>query len=237
MELEDNTEAIIRLAWARLLSLEDTALEQGGEVIRAELDDVLMYVRLFDAAVLAGPAELTASILDRTDPTDLDRLTNGRELMTRLDADRQRSARLAGSVELAYTDSYADEPDLDDWLITDDRAATVQVERLSPPDDIVETRLDDLPHHYVLCDRSEQPIAVAGAGDWQQVISTLTVLVGLPYRRQGHGRRIAAAAGNDLIDSGLIPEFRTSPDHPAARALARRLGYRPVGSATRVSIE
>jgi hypothetical protein len=228
--MESNTAAIIRLAWSRRLGLADDALEAPEELIKVERDDRLSYLRLFRAAVLTGPA----NALDAAPDDDRERLADGRALLTLLSAEQTRTARLAGAAGLAYTDGYCRDVDTDGAVISDDRAAAAEVERTCPPDDIVEARLHEMPHQYVLYDFRESPVAVAAARDWQQVIARLSVLVGLPYRRQGHGRLVAAAAVNDLLDAGLIPEWRARLDHPASNGLAGQLGFEPVGSQTTV---
>lgn len=228
--MEANTAAIIRLAWSRQLGLPDGALEAPEKLIKVVRDDLLMYLRLFDAAVLIGPAYALAAAPDQ----DHQRLADGRTLLTLLSGEQARTARLVGSARLAYADDYCDEIDTEDALISDDDSAAAQVERDCPPDDVLEARLDGSGRQYVLHGSGEQPVAVAAVADWQQVIGRMSVLVGRRHRRQGNGRLVAAAAMSDLLDAGLIPEWRARADHRASIGLADQLGFEAVGSQTTV---
>ena len=54
--MEGNTEAIVRLAWARVLGLPDDDLTEPavGLITRAS-DELIMFVRLWQHEVLVGP--------------------------------------------------------------------------------------------------------------------------------------------------------------------------------------
>jgi hypothetical protein len=55
--VETNTEAIVRLAWARVLGLPDAALSRpAGGLITRPSDEVIMFVRLWEHEVLVGPS-------------------------------------------------------------------------------------------------------------------------------------------------------------------------------------
>ncbi|HEY9292668.1 MAG TPA: GNAT family N-acetyltransferase [Microlunatus sp.] len=233
--MEANTEAIIRLAWARQLSLADDALEDPERLIMVERDDLLSFIRVCGAAVLAGPAELLERVdHDHRAVDDHGRLCDPHLLYGLLSDDQRRTARLLGSAELSYTDQYCDEPGLDGAAINDDPEAAEVVQRCCPPDDVTETRLNDPTQRYVLYDDSDQPVALAMAQDWMQVIAPLSVLVALPFRGRGFGRLVASAAVNDLLDAGQIPGWRTRSENRASMAVARRLGFDPAGSQTTV---
>ncbi|QDP95505.1 GNAT family N-acetyltransferase [Microlunatus elymi] len=245
--MEANSEAIIRLAWARQLSLADDALEDSGHLIMVERDDVLSFIRVCGAEVLAGPAGLLQRIDDDHRPPNafdqgheqqgahqLDRLTDPHLLFGLLSDEQRRTARLLGCAELFYTDQYCDHPRLDGAAINSDPEAAAAVQRCCPPDDVTETELDHPSQRYVLYDDSDEPVALAMAQDWMQVIAPLSVLVGLPFRGRGWGRLVAAAAVNDLLDAGQIPGWRTRSQNRASMAVAHRLGFERKGSQTTV---
>jgi hypothetical protein len=230
--MEANTAAIIRLAWCRRLGLADTALEGGPGLLTYQRDDAVVAVRLWSCTVLQGPSEVL-----RAAEQHPGRALGGRDLLDLVPAGRQRSARLSRSVVLAYADGYADAPGLDAALISDDPDALAAVERSCPPDDVVATSLAGTGQRYVLHDADETPVAAAGASEWQHLIGSLSVLVGMPYRHRGYGRLLGAAATNDLVDAGLVAEWQSPRDHPVSGLLARQLGYQPVGSVTTIDLE
>ena len=54
--MEGNTEAIVRLAWARVLGLPDDALiEPAVGLVTRAVDELIMFVRLWQHEVLVGP--------------------------------------------------------------------------------------------------------------------------------------------------------------------------------------
>ena len=54
--MEGNAEAIVGLAWARVLGLPDDALiEPAGGLITHASDEMIMFVRLWQHEVLVGP--------------------------------------------------------------------------------------------------------------------------------------------------------------------------------------
>ncbi|MGO1973904.1 MAG: GNAT family N-acetyltransferase [Propionibacteriaceae bacterium] len=234
--MDENTEAIIRLAWARLLHLEDAALMDRGDAVpartvRVDPDaETVSFVRVFEHGVLTGPQWAVGRAADLS----ADELASHRSLL-QLTADH--GSRLLGEATLAYADAYVQHPDLDAAVVTDDVAAVTDLEAACPPDDVSEVDLAEMAQRWVLLDEADTPLAGAGYAVWTQILAHLGVLTAHPLRRRGNGTLVAALATNEALDSGLIPQWRARFDNDASRRVADRLGYRQVGSQTTVFID
>lgn len=230
--MEANTEAIVRLGWARLLGLADDALDAAGDgtaTVRVESSDTVMVVLLWDRAVVVGPGwfqERTADL----DPRGL------AEQSTLLRCCDGHPARLVGQAVLAYTDGYVTTDGLGDVPAADDPDAVAALERACPPDDVTEVGLSDLPRALVTVDDRDAPLAGAGYAEWQGILAQLGVLTPPEHRRAGHGTTAASLALNDALDVGLVPQWRARVDNVASRRMARRLGLVEVGSQTTVTL-
>lgn len=234
--MDENTEAIIRLAWARLLQLDDAALMNRAEVAPARTVRVdpeantVSFVRVFEHGVLTGPQWA----VDRAADLDDTALASHRSLL-QLTADH--GSRLLGEATLAYADAYVEHPDLEAAVVTEDAAAVTDLEAACPPDDVSEVGLAELEHQWVLLDEADTPLAGAGFVVWTEILAHLGVLTARPLRRRGNGTLVAALATNEALDSGLVPQWRARYDNDASRRVADRLGYRQVGSQTTVHID
>lgn len=234
--MDENTEAIIRLAWARLLHLDDAALMDRGAAVPARTvrvdpeADTVSFVRIFEHGVLTGPQWA----VDRTVDLPADELASHRSLL-QLTADH--GSRLLGEATLAYADEYVEHPDLEAAVVTEDAAAVTDLASSCPPDDVAEVDLAEMAQHWVLLDEADVPLAGAGYVVWGGILAHLGVLTARPLRRRGNGTLVAALATNDALDSGLVPQWRARFDNDASRRLASRLGYRQVGSQTTVHVE
>jgi hypothetical protein len=145
-------------------------------------------------------------------------------------------ARLVGQAVLAFADRYADLEGLQDAPVSDEAAAAVALEKACPPDDVAEVGLAERERVFVTLDDREQPTAGAGYDEWQGILAHLGVLTPPEQRRSGRGSVAAALALNDALDVGLVPQWRTRTENVAARRLARRLGFREVGTQTTVAL-
>src|SRR5918997_5191687 len=93
-------EAIVRLAWARVLGLPDAALsEPAGGLITRPSDEVIMFVRLWQHEVLVGPSVF----LDQVGGKDGDELVDGSRLLA---LSGRWGGRLLGQATLAFRDDY-----------------------------------------------------------------------------------------------------------------------------------
>ena len=231
--MEPGTRAIVELAWARRLGLPDDALEPGASWRVTRVDEgVAMFVRLWEHRVLVGPDWL----LDRADGVDDDVLASGSGLLglTVRTPGAAASGRLLGARVLGFTDLYLEHDALETVEVADDPQAVHDLERQCPPDDVTEVGLGARTERFVLLDDREAPEAGSGYEEWEGILADLGVLVPPALRREGHGTLAGAMATNDALDSGLIPQWRARPENLASLALARRLGYEPVGSQTTV---
>ncbi len=226
--MEANTEAIIRLAWSRVLGLADDALDRPSSGVITRRDDaVVMYVRLWDRRVLIGPPWALA-LAPALDDDDSD--VAGTMLTVAVD----RGGRLLGQSSLAFTDAYVSGSHLDTAVVTEDPAAVVDLEAACPPDDVTEVGLAEMGRVLVTLDELDRPTAGAGYEEWQGIVAQLGVLTPPTFRRRGFGVTAAAIAANDALDAGLVPQWRSRIENHASRRIARRLGFVEVGSQTTV---
>ena len=226
--MEANTEAIVRLAWARVLGLPDDGLTKpvAGLITRTS-DELIMFVRLWQHEVLVGPSEF----LDRVG--DSDGLADGPRLLA---ASSRWGGRLLGEATLAFQDAYVELEGLETVTVTDDPAAVVDLEKACPPDDVAEVGLAEMTHALVTLDELDQPTAGAGHDEWEQIIAHLGVLTPPAFRRRGFGLVAAALATNEALDLGLVPQWRSRIENSASRRTAARLGFVEVGSQTTVML-
>lgn len=229
--MESNTEAIVRLGWARLLGLADDALGRNHrpEPVRVPSQDTVMVVRLWERSIIVGPDWLH----ERTSGVDPARLVDQCTLLRCCDG---HASRLVGQAVLGYTDGYVVADGLAEVPAADDPEIVAALERACPPDDVTEVGLSGLSRAVVTLDDRAAPLAGAGYAEWQGILGHLGVLTPPEHRRAGHGTTAASLALNDALDAGLVPQWRTRVDNVASRRLARRLGLVEVGSQTAVAL-
>ncbi len=235
--MEANSQAIVRLAWSRLLRLPDDTLDPAANpvrTIRSDATDQAMVLRLWETWVVLGPGWLqdrTAGVDPKTlaDPTRLLRACDGHQ------------ARLIGRAVLGYTDRYT-EPRvpgslaLEDVPVDDAPSAAASLERACPPDDVAEVGLAEMSRLFVTLDDRDQPTSGAGYDEWQGLLGHLGVLTPPELRGTGWGTVAAALALNDALDAGLVPQWRARTDNLASRRLARKLGFTRAGEQTTVTL-
>lgn len=235
--MEANTQAIVRLAWSRLLGLPDDTLDPAANPVRTvrSVDDgQAMVVRLWDTWVVLGPAWFH----ERTADVDPAALVDAPTLLRSCDGHR---ARLVGHAVLGFTDRYA-EPAvpsrvaLADVPVDDAPAAAATLERSCPPDDVAEVGLAEMSRVFVTHDDRDQPTAGAGYDEWQGLLGHLGVLTPPELRRTGWGTVAAAVALNDALDVGLVAQWRARTENAASRRLARRLGFVEAGEQSTVAL-
>lgn len=229
--MEANTEAIIRLAWSRLLSLDDDALAPlpGRRIYRRdEGAEAVSFLSLFGQSVFSGPSWA----VEQAERLDDDRLRSLRTILTICSGHHGRSL---GEATLAYADEYVELPDLD-GLVSKEPDSLAALERTCPPDDVSEVRLGEMDQTFVLVEEETPTEAIAGSGysEWAGILAQVGVLTGLAHRRTGHGRSMAGVATNEALDAGLVPQWRARADNPALRRISATLGYTEVGSQTTV---
>ncbi|GAA1842621.1 hypothetical protein GCM10009714_26210 [Microlunatus capsulatus] len=235
--VEANTQAIVRLAWSRLLGLPDDTLDPAANpvrVVRSDTADDAMVVRLWDTWVVRGPGWFH----DRTADADPAALVDPGTLLRTCAG---HPARLVGHAVLGFTDRYA-EPSvpgsvaLEDVPVDDAPAAAAALERACPPDDVREVGLAEMGRLFVTLDDRDQPTSGAGYDEWQGLLGHLGVLTPPELRGSGWGTVAAALALNDALDVGLVAQWRARTDNAASRRVARRLGFAAAGEQSTVTL-
>ncbi len=235
--MEANSQAIVRLAWSRLLGLPDDTLDPAANpvrTVRADAAGQTMVLRLWRTWVVQGPgwfhdrtADVDPGVL--ADPTTLLRICDG------------HLARLVGHAVLGYTDRYA-KPSvpgsvaLEDVPVDDAPSAAASLERACPPDDVAEVGLAEMSRLFVTLDDRDHPTSGAGYDEWQGLLAHLGVLTPPALRSAGWGTLAAALALNDALDAGLVAQWRARSDNLASRRLARKLGFTRAGEQTTVTL-
>lgn len=226
--MEANTRAIVELAWARLLGLDDGVFAESAPDRITRVDDSLItFVTLWRHRVLIGPQWF----LDVADDHQDRSLASGPALLS---LSAGRGSRLVEDAVLSFTDGYVRHASLSVAVVTDDPQASAELERQCPPDDVTEVGLSSLAQRFVTVDELDQVRAGAGYDEVEGILAQVGALTPPHRRRSGCATLAAAIATNDALDSGLVPQWRTRRDSVASLALLRRLGYQVVGSQTTV---
>jgi hypothetical protein len=231
--MDTNTRSIVGLAWARVLGLPDDTLLTPADWRLGRVDDTMItFVQLWDHRVLVGPQRFLDQVADV--PNEM--LVDGPSLLA-LSAELPGGpGRLQAATSLAFLDTYVPGEELKTTTVSDDRAVVADLERRCPPDDVAEVGLSSMTWKIAVFDEADEPVAGAGFAEWQGIVADLGVLTPLPVRRAGHGLIAAGIATNEALDRGLVPQWRGRADDQVARRLARRLGFRAVGTQTTISL-
>ncbi len=230
--MDANTEAIVCLAWARMLGLDDAALVAAGDrrVEHVSPDaSSLSFVSLFGRSVLVGPEWALAAAEKYPD----EELAAARTL---IQIARDRCPRLVSAATLAFTDTYIKDPALESAVVTDDPAALDRLEKCCPPDDVAEVGLADLSAKFVLLGEDDDVVAASGYRPWQGILAQVGVLTALDHRGRGNARVVSAIALNDALDEGMVPLWRARADNNRARRVADALGFVEAGTETVVEL-
>ncbi|GAB3191160.1 GNAT family N-acetyltransferase [Nesterenkonia suensis] len=246
MSLTEQTRQIVKLAWCRMLGLEDTALDLGDPSVRVEAVEgdaaAVTFVRIFDRAALFGPAEVVGDARGVAD----DALAREATLLDLVRA-HHTGARALGAADLFYCEEPPQASPPAGIAVSFDTEHVTDLMAACPADDVAGSGLADAVWAAALvADRTsrqdpqiaeEQVLAAAGREVWQQMIAQLGVLSHPEHRGRGHGRSIAAVAMEEAFVDGLIPQWRAAWENPASRRAATRLGFTLAGSQTTVALE
>jgi GNAT superfamily N-acetyltransferase len=235
MTLEPTSAAIIQLAWARHLGLDDgafaRALETGERI--SKVDDAahsVEFVRLFGSSALVGPQwalDAAAGISDE----------EMAQHVTLLTITRQHGGHGQGAAALFFADDLPLLQPAEELTVSHGNPEAIELEGLCPPDDVNEVGLSDLENRYTIIHDDEGqrvPVACGAYSEWEGILAHMGVLVAPDWRRRGLGALAASVAAHEALASGLTLQWRTDVSNKGSLATARSLGFSTGGIQTSV---
>ena len=237
MTLDPGSAAIIQLAWARRLGLDDdafsSALASGERIVRAdESARTVEFVRLFGSSALVGPQWVIDAAADLQDEEMAQHVT----LLT---LTRQHGGHGMGAAALFFADDLPLRQPPEEMTVSHGNAEAIELEGRCPPDDVNEVGLSDLEHRYTIVHELEGrrvPLACGAYSEWEGLLAHLGVLVDPGWRRRGLGSLAASIAAHEALAAGLTLQWRTDVSNTGSLALARKLGLSAGGIQTSVHL-
>lgn len=207
--------------------------DDGSRITHATESGALTFLRLWDQAILAGPAEVLAAAEECTDEELADH-----SFMLRLT--RDFGGRGGGTHSLFYADDLPlQQPDAS-VTVSHGNPEAVALEALCPPDDVNDVGLAKLAHKFTLMDSGESdahPVATGAYAEYEGLLAQLGTLVAPAFRRRGLGLLATNIAAHEALASGLILQWRADANNAPARALAVSAGFIEAGLQTSVSLQ
>ena len=237
MTLDPGSAAIIQLAWARRLGLDDgafsSALASGERIVRAdESARTVEFVRLFGSTALVGPQWVIDAAADLPDEEMAQHVT----LLT---LTRQHGGHGMGAAALFFADDLPLRQPPEEMTVSHGNAEAIELEGRCPPDDVNEVGLSDLENRYTIVHELEGrrvPLACGAYSEWEGLLAHLGVLVDPDWRRRGLGSLAASIAAHEALAAGLTLQWRTDVSNTGSLALARKLGLSAGGIQTSVHL-
>jgi GNAT superfamily N-acetyltransferase len=237
MTLDPGSAAIIQLAWARRLGLDDdafsSALASGERIVRAdESVRTVEFVRLFGSSALVGPQWVIDAAAELPDEEMAQHVT----LLT---LTRSHGGHGLGAAALFFADDLPVKQPSEEMTVSHGNADAIELEGRCPPDDVNEVGLSDLEHHYTIVHEVEGrrvPLACGAYAEWEGLLAHLGVLVAPAWRRRGLGSLAASIAAHEALAAGLTLQWRTDVSNTGSLALARKLGLSAGGIQTSVHL-
>ena len=237
MTLDPGSAAIIQLAWARRLGLDDgafsSALASGERIIRAdESARTVDFVRLFGSSALVGPQWVIDAAADLPDEEMAQHVT----LLT---LTRQHGGHGMGAAALFFADDLPLRQPPEEMTVSHGNAEAIELEGRCPPDDVNEVGLSDLENRYTIVHELEGrrvPLACGAYSEWEGLLAHFGVLVDPGWRRRGLGSLAASIAAHEALAAGLTLQWRTDVSNTGSLALARKLGLSAGGIQTSVHL-
>jgi GNAT superfamily N-acetyltransferase len=237
MTLDPGSAAIIQLAWARRLGLDDgafsSALASGERIVRAdESARTVEFVRLFGSSALVGPQWVIDAAADLPDEEMAQHVT----LLT---LTRQHGGHGMGAAALFFADDLPLRQPPEEMTVSHGNAEAIELEGRCPPDDVNEVGLSDLENRYTIVHELEGrrvPLACGAYSEWEGLLAHLGVLVDPGWRRRGLGSLAASIAAHEALAAGLTLQWRTDVSNTGSLALARKLGLSAGGIQTSVHL-
>ena len=237
MTLDPGSAAIIQLAWARRLGLDDdafsSALASGERIVRAdESVRTVEFVRLFGSSALVGPQWVIDAAADLPDEEMAQHVT----LLT---LTRSHGGHGMGAAALFFADDLPVKQPSGEMSVSHGNAEAIELEGRCPPDDVNEVGLSDLENRYTIVHEVEGrrvPLACGAYAEWEGLLAHLGVLVDPEWRRRGLGSLAASIAAHEALAAGLTLQWRTDVSNTGSLALARKLGLSAGGIQTSVHL-
>jgi GNAT superfamily N-acetyltransferase len=237
MTLDPGSAAIIQLAWARRLGLDDdafsSALASGERIVRAdESVRTVEFVRLFGSSALVGPQLVIDAAAELPDEEMAQHVT----LLT---LTRSHGGHGMGAAALFFADDLPVKQPSEEMTVSHGNADAIELEGRCPPDDVNEVGLSDLENRYTIVHEVEGrrvPLACGAYAEWEGLLAHLGVLVDPGWRRRGLGSLAASIAAHEALAAGLTLQWRTDVSNTGSLALARKLGLSAGGIQTSVHL-
>ncbi|MFY9636370.1 MAG: GNAT family N-acetyltransferase [Cellulosimicrobium cellulans] len=237
MTLDPGSAAIIQLAWARHLGLDDgafaAALTSGERVVRADdAAKTVEFVRLFGSSALVGPQW----VIDAAAGIPDDEMAQHVTLLT---LTRSHGGHGLGAAALFFADDLPLRQPSEELTVSHGNPEAIELEGLCPPDDVNEVGLSDLENRYTIVhevDGRRVPVACGAYAEWEGLLAHLGVLVDPEWRRRGLGSLAASIAAHEALAAGLTVQWRAEVSNTGAVALARKLGLAAGGIQTSVHL-
>lgn len=237
MTLDPGSAAIIQLAWARRLGLDDdafgAALTSGNRIVRAdESCRTVEFVRLFGSSALVGPQ----SVIDAAEDIPDEEMAHH---VTLLKLTRDRGGHGMGSAALFFADDLPLQQPSEELTVSHGNPEAIELEGRCPPDDVNEVGLSDLENRFTIVhqlDGRRVPLACGAYGEWEGLLANMGVLVDPEWRRQGLGSLAGSIAAHEALAAGLTLQWRADVSNTGCLALARKLGLSAGGIQTSVHL-
>ena len=237
MTLDPGSAAIIQLAWARRLGLDDDAfgdaLASGERIVRAdESARTVEFVRLFGSSVLVGPRSIIEAAAGIPDEEMA-------QHVTLLKLTREQGGHGLGAAALFFADDLPLQQPSEELTVSHGNPEAIELEDRCPPDDVNEVGLSDLENRYTIVhelDGRRVPLACGAYGEWEGLLANMGVLVDPDWRRRGLGALAGSIAAHEALAAGLTLQWRADVSNTGCLALARKLGLSAGGIQTSVHL-
>ncbi|MFJ4206894.1 GNAT family N-acetyltransferase [Paenarthrobacter sp. NPDC089675] len=237
MTLEPTSAAIIQLAWARRLGLDDDAFAKAAARVAAasvepgdpsnrilfpdESAGSVVFLRLFGVSAVVGPqwALDAAAVLPDAELA---------QHVTLLTLTRSHGGHGLGSSALFFADDLPLNQPSEDLTVSRGNPEAIALESLCPPDDVNEVGLQSLEHRFTIMHPEEEqslPVACGAYGEWEGLLANMGVLVAPAWRRRGVGKLAASIAAHEALAAGLTLQWKADVSNTGALAMARSLGF------------
>ena len=237
MTLEPTSAAIIQLAWARRLRLDDAAFATAADRLASSSADpgdpgnritladesarAVQFLRLFGVSALVGPQWALDAAADVPD-------AELAQHVTLLTLTRTHGGHGLGSSALFFADDLPLNQPSEDLTVSRGNPEAIALEGLCPPDDVNEVGLQALEHRFTIMHPEDQqalPVACGAYAEWEGLLANMGVLVAPAWRRRGVGRLAASIAAHEALAAGLTLQWKADVSNTGALAMARSLGF------------